>query len=431
MAGLLDYLSYATNPIGNAGMGLLRSVGPSVLDFYKNQAAGADIGGSQYDPMGNFNGVQTQAVSPYPAGTDPVTAGGTPPQSQPFVAPQAAPLAQGSGQNPISVGNYQMPRVGNPDSFIPEQVNTPQNAQSTQGQIPQQPQALPPAFGRGAGSFLDGLNSGLQSIGNGGSIIGALTGNQTDPQAIAQRNLKAQYDALAPIVGPQKAMIALLNPKASESIFAEAFGTKEAPKNVEELLVRQAWDGRNKTGGPAPSMGDTIQKIQDWKTSEKAAEKRSTTMAEEQAKRAVALPSALARAEDSIKQIDELKAHPWKTWRTGAASIAPGIPGTGGADFDERVKQLKGGAFLEAYSNLRGTGAISEAEGIKAEQAQARLSQAKSPADFDQALKDLRDVLVRGYANAQKMAGEEKIKPYEMPVGESKLIGNVTIRRTK
>src|SRR5882724_1276883 len=50
---------------------------------------------------------------------------------------------------PIAVGNYQMPRIGNANQFMPQQSDAlPPNAQPTQGQLPiQQPENLPPAFG--------------------------------------------------------------------------------------------------------------------------------------------------------------------------------------------------------------------------------------------------------------------------------------------
>ena len=130
---------------------------------------------------------------------------------------------------PMQIGGYQMPRVGSEAQY----AAIPNNATPTQGQLPQaqqshqQPQALPPAFGRGGDNFLDRVNSGLQSIGAGGSIIGALTGNHTDQKAIAQQNLKAQYDALVPQLGPQKAMLAVLNPEAGKMLLEQALSSKQ------------------------------------------------------------------------------------------------------------------------------------------------------------------------------------------------------------
>jgi len=155
---------------------------------------------------------------------------------------------------PIAVGDYQMPRIGPVSQFASDPSLLPQNATSTQGALPQgqppqmapaqqpqpsqqQEQALPPALaGLPTGNFLDKINAGLQSLGHGGSIIGALTGNRTDPQSIAQQNLTGQYQAvrqtllqsgLSPQEANSKAMLAVMNPEAGKTILTEALTNKE------------------------------------------------------------------------------------------------------------------------------------------------------------------------------------------------------------
>jgi hypothetical protein len=131
---------------------------------------------------------------------------------------------------PIAVGDYQMPRLGGADQFNPQQALTPTNAQPAQGQLPQgqptpqqppqqgpQPQGLPPALG--------GVGSALGRIGSPDGLIARLTGN--DSRAIAQQNLKAQYEALVPLVGQQKAMLAVMNPEAGKTILAQALEKKQ------------------------------------------------------------------------------------------------------------------------------------------------------------------------------------------------------------
>lgn len=132
----------------------------------------------------------------------------------------------------MPIGDYQMPRIGNPDQFQPQQAMTPPNAQPTQGQMPMQapasdpaqPQQLPPAFG-GASS--------LGRLFNPDGLVARLTGN--DSRSIAQQNLKAQYDALVPIVGQQKAMLAVMNPHAATAIF-EDLKSKD-PQNLGQGYV--------------------------------------------------------------------------------------------------------------------------------------------------------------------------------------------------
>lgn len=124
---------------------------------------------------------------------------------------------------PIGIGGYQMPRIGEQAQFTPppqDPAALPPNAQPTQGQMPMQeaqPQGLPPA--------LSGLGSALGRIGNPDGLIARLTGN--DSRSVAQQNLKAQYEALVPLVGQQKAMLAVMNPEAGKTILAQALEKKQ------------------------------------------------------------------------------------------------------------------------------------------------------------------------------------------------------------
>jgi hypothetical protein len=53
----------------------------------------------------------------------------------------------------MAIGGYQMPRIGNPDQFQPQQAMTPPNAQPAQGQLPQ---AAHGAASAGAGVWRQG-----------------------------------------------------------------------------------------------------------------------------------------------------------------------------------------------------------------------------------------------------------------------------------
>jgi hypothetical protein len=161
----------------------------------------------------------------------------------PLQQPQIAPSAPAQA-SPIAIGNYMMPRIGPASAYEPSQDAIPPNAQPTQGQVSQgqmpqmapQDVPLPPALGGQAEGFISGLSRGLQSIGNGGSLLGALTGNYTDPQSLAQQNMKAQYYALrqtlqqsgmSPQEAASKAMLAVINPEAGKTILGEALTNKE------------------------------------------------------------------------------------------------------------------------------------------------------------------------------------------------------------
>lgn len=120
---------------------------------------------------------------------------------------------------------------------------------------------------------------------------------------------------------------------------------------------------------------------------------------------AAGLPDAIAKAEEATQLIDSLKTHPGREYATGKSSILPTIPGTDSADFQAKLDQLKGTVFLQAYSQLKGGGAITEIEGQKAEQAIARLSTAQSEGEFVKSLDELKDIINAGIQRMQQRAG--------------------------
>lgn len=86
------------------------------------------------------------------------------------------------------------------------------------------------------------------------------------------------------------------------------------------------------------------------------------------------------------------------------------IPGSAKANIQERMKQVVGENFLQAYASLKGAGAITEVEGGKAQDAMARMSQAQSQDAFMAALNDLKSVLQTSYA---RMSGQASGGPYQ------------------
>lgn len=119
----------------------------------------------------------------------------------------------------------------------------------------------------------------------------------------------------------------------------------------------------------------------------------------------VDLPRVDANADLALKTIEQIRNHPGKPYALGLAGRLPIIPNTAQAGFVNLVEQAKGQAFLEAFNSLRGGGQITEAEGAKATQALARLDRAQRPEDFDQALRDLEDILKSSKARAKAAAG--------------------------
>lgn len=154
--------------------------------------------------------------------------------------PPGAQPTQGGPDRMIPVGDYQMPQFGNP---MPQQP-VPQPPMQANAQMPQ---AAP--MQQQGGNFLDKLNAGFQSLGNGGSIIGALTGNHTDP-ASKQQNLTIQALRAR---GVPEADIALAasNPEIMKALLPRLWPQLK-PHNVGNTVG--AWN--EATGKFAPQYSD-------------------------------------------------------------------------------------------------------------------------------------------------------------------------------
>lgn len=116
------------------------------------------------------------------------------------------------------------------------------------------------------------------------------------------------------------------------------------------------------------------------------------------------LPTILNTGGRALKSIDQLRTHPGKQYAIGVQGVVPGIPGTQQRGYVALLNQAKGQTFLAAFDSLRGGGHITEIEGVKGEQALARLDRAQTMADYDAALNDLEDVIRGGMEVAKTKA---------------------------
>lgn len=116
----------------------------------------------------------------------------------------------------------------------------------------------------------------------------------------------------------------------------------------------------------------------------------------------VAAPADIAVADRTLGYIDEVRNHPGKGQGTGLSSYGNWIPGTSGKDFQNRVDQLKSGAFLSAIDEMRGMGSLSNAEGQTATAAITRMDTATSEEEFNAALADYEEIVKLGRDRAAK-----------------------------
>lgn len=118
------------------------------------------------------------------------------------------------------------------------------------------------------------------------------------------------------------------------------------------------------------------------------------------------LPKVISQADSMISSIDGMLSHPGLSSAVGLrVPGATSIPGTEAANFQTRLDQLKGQAFLQAFQSLRGGGQITEVEGKKATDAIGRLSNNQSEAAFKESMGELRGILEAAKQRAYGMAG--------------------------
>lgn len=94
-----------------------------------------------------------------------------------------------------------------------------------------------------------------------------------------------------------------------------------------------------------------------------------------------------------MRSIDELINSPGREAGTGFSSVWNVIPGTEGATFKAKLETLKSQAFLPAVAQLKGMGALSDAEGKKLTAAIGALDTGMKEADFLASLNQIKEDL--------------------------------------
>ena len=119
------------------------------------------------------------------------------------------------------------------------------------------------------------------------------------------------------------------------------------------------------------------------------------------------LPNTINQAEKAFTHVKELLAHEGfeDAVGIGLRQLGAGfVPGSQVADWDTRLQQLKDGAFLVAFEELKGGGHITEIEGIKATRAKNRMLAATSEDAFQRAAEDYLKILQDGLESARALA---------------------------
>jgi hypothetical protein len=164
-----------------------------------------------------------------------------------------------------------------------------------------------------------------------------------------------------------------------------------------------------------PGVRPTLEEIKRKQEEEKTAREVAATGAKEESKKLadmrVALPKVERGTEATLKTIDDLLKHPGFSDVIGVPNVITGIwspPGTDARDFKQKYEQVKGKAFMEAYNNLRGTGSISEKEGMRAEASIAAMNDPHvSEKEFIRNANIFKETLRNGIDNERIQLGQE------------------------
>ncbi len=143
----------------------------------------------------------------------------------------------------------------------------------------------------------------------------------------------------------------------------------------------------------------------------KAALASAEVQGKAQGQAAFDLPGIQLRTQTAISSIDELKKLNLNS-RYGAQSKIWAVPGTEGADVQARITQVTSQAFLNAFDQLKGAGAITETEGAAATAAITRLKdQNITVGEALTAMEDLQDYYAKGLAVAKLKARQAPTLP--------------------
>lgn len=120
------------------------------------------------------------------------------------------------------------------------------------------------------------------------------------------------------------------------------------------------------------------------------------------------LPAIQTTTRAALETVEKMLEHPGMATATGlSGTLDPRnyIPGTEARNFGVLKNQAQGQVFLDAFQALKGGGTVTEVEGLKAEQAKARMDTAQSDQEFRAALNDYANALRRGLQLAEQRAG--------------------------
>jgi hypothetical protein len=182
------------------------------------------------------------------------------------------------------------------------------------------------------------------------------------------------------------------NQKFREAQLATSNAEREAVKKYREAQLALEQSRTNSMN----EVRDEEKKAKEFKLAQDKIDRQNLAIgAKDEAERGIAIIDKMIGSEDRA-----VKQHPGFKAAVGAKGISSffgaksePVQGTDAADFAIMLEQIKGASFKEAVQSLRGTGQITEKEGLKATAAINRMSRAQSEGAFRQAAREVQQIL--------------------------------------
>lgn len=156
-----------------------------------------------------------------------------------------------------------------------------------------------------------------------------------------------------------------------------------------------------------------------------AEDKKNDKLAKEEAQK----QGVVASFDSSLDTLGRLASHPGKSSAVGfGGTTSSMIPGTNASGFASQLETFKAQTFLPQVQNLKGMGALSDAEGKRLTAAVGALDQKMKPAEFDAQLKiienDLRKARARvtGAGTAGAPSAPKATKRFNPATGQLEAI---------
>lgn len=161
----------------------------------------------------------------------------------------------------------------------------------------------------------------------------------------------------------------------------------------------QVFDARTGKVQPMTSATGTVFKAPQFSPQLQAdltgAKTTGKMIAEAETQKVLDAPKVIAETTHTLKLLDDLMKHPGLEQAVGMSRLLPLhlISGTPARDFENRLEEIKGKQFLQAFESLKGGGAITELEGQKAQAAISRMNPTSSEDEFKKAVSEFKEIV--------------------------------------